>query len=94
MAVSAFGSPNHVAVLVFLGSVATATKAEILEAVPMPSATMHRQLEQLETLGLIGTDLPVGTRRGRQPRYSLKRDRCRELLVELSRAILGDEDPA
>lgn len=88
-AVRAFGSAGHVAILAYLASVVRATAPEILETVPMAMVTMHRHLSELEHLGVVSADVPVGQRRGRRVTYSLDRVRAQELLTSLGEALLG-----
>ncbi len=87
----AFGSREDLAILAFLGSVETALSSEIAHATQMATMTVHRQLVDLEDVGLARVDTPPGARRGRSVRYSLDRVQTAAMIDSLRVALLGDD---
>ena len=64
---------------------------EIREATVTAVSSLTRDLRLLESIGVIHTDVeqPLGSRRGRAPRYTVDVDRIETLIHELRTELLG-----
>ncbi|MDQ1130909.1 hypothetical protein [Microbacterium sp. SORGH_AS_0888] len=64
---------------------------EIREATEAPVSSLTRDLRLLESVGVVHTDVdhPLGSRRGRAPRYRVDVQRVTDLLAELKNQLLG-----
>ncbi len=89
----AFGTREDLAILLFLGSVDSAEKRDIVSEVEMAPMTVHRHLLELEEMGLITVDIEMGRRQGRHVRYSLDRQETAIAIDRLRAALLGDLHP-
>lgn len=64
---------------------------EIREAVESAVSSLTRDLRLLEEVGVVQTDVsqPIGSRRGRSPRYTVDVERVEALLSDLHEQLLG-----
>lgn len=64
---------------------------DIKDGIGAPISTLTRDLRQLEEIGVVRPDVeqPIGSRRGRAPRYTVDTDRVRLLVDGLRESLLG-----
>lgn len=63
---------------------------DIRQSTELAVSSLTRELRLLESIGVVRTDVnqPLGSRRGRAPRYTLDVERVESLLAELRTQLL------
>lgn len=91
VSVRAFGNKVNNSILRFLHERPQANLGDILESLGFKESTTQKHLVELEELGVISGDIPMGRRRGRSVNYSLNADRIKQILeAHMAYLLTGD----
>jgi len=79
-AIAAFSNASRVELINYLSGAGEATVGKIMRDTDIPRPTLGRLLRELEGLGVVTGDIPIGdARRGKAVYYSLDRSRTESL---------------